>query len=200
VALNVVASTGIDSKAANYRALASRFAAQGVDCFLFTGVTANNAVQLFKDMSAGLPKAKLFGPDGLPDASFYDPAQGGLPPSVARKVLLTVPTVPESAYPPAGKRFFDDYRAAYGNEPGTYAIYAYEAASLVLDAIAAAGDKGNDRQAVLEQLFATKDRKSVLGTYSIEPTGDTTNRNEGVYAIEDAKLVYRRTITARGAS
>lgn len=200
IGLPVASNTGIDPKAPNYRAMAGRYASEGVDCFLFTGVTANNAVQVFKDVSAAIPNAKLFGDDGLPDPAFFDPKQGGLPAPVAEKVLLTVPTVPESAYPPAAKEFFKAYKAAYGNAPGTYAIYTYEAANLIIDAITAAGDKGNDRDAVLKQLFATKDRDSVLGRYSITKTGDTTNRAEGVYGIKDAQLDYKRTITAKGGS
>jgi branched-chain amino acid transport system substrate-binding protein len=200
IGVNVVSNTGIEPKAPNYRGLAGKYADQGVDCFLFTGVTANNAVQVFKDVSAAVPSAKLFGDDGLPDPAFYDPKQGGLPADVSAKVLLTVPTVPPEAYPPAARAFFKAYHDAYGADPGTYAIYTYEATNLVIDAVAAAGDKGNDRAAVLKELFATKDRDSVLGKYSITATGDTTNRAEGVYGIKDAALVYKSTITARGGS
>ena len=42
--------------------------------------------------------------------------------------------------------------------------------SLILDAIERAGDKGNDRDEVLEEIFNTKDREGVLGTYSIDST------------------------------
>ena len=44
--------------------------------------------------------------------------------------------------------------------PDPYAIYGYEAMSLALDAIKRAGDKGNDRKAVIDALFETKDRES----------------------------------------
>ena len=57
---------------------------------------------------------------------------------------------------------------------GPYALYGYEAMSVVLDAIRSAGSRGNDRQAVIERFFAVKNRDSVLGRYSIEADGETT--------------------------
>ena len=45
---------------------------------------------------------------------------------------------------------------------------------LALDTIKAAGPTGTTKDGFLKQLFKTKDRKSVLGTYSIDKNGDTT--------------------------
>ena len=54
--------------------------------------------------------------------------------------------------------------------------------ALVLDAIERGGP---DRAGVIEAFFATRDRDSVLGRYSIDEFGDTTLSQYGVYAIED---------------
>src|SRR5919107_6008073 len=61
--VDVIANEGIDKNAANYRSLASSAAGKGADCMVYAGITANNAVQLFKDFSAAMPEAKLYGPD-----------------------------------------------------------------------------------------------------------------------------------------
>ena len=37
--------------------------------------------------------------------------------------------------------------------------------NVALEAIKNAGDKGNDRQAVIDEFFKIKGRESVLGTY-----------------------------------
>jgi branched-chain amino acid transport system substrate-binding protein len=50
------------------------------------------------------------------------------------------------------------------------------------------------RNKVLEAIFATRDRQSVLGTYSITPTGDTTIRSYGVYRVVDGRLVYWKSV------
>ena len=69
--------------------------------------------------------------------------------------------------------------------------------SLTLDAIKRAGDNGNDRKAVLDQIFKTKGRESVLGTYDIDENGDTTLSDYGGNRIEGGKLVFDKVIKAQ---
>ena len=74
-----------------------------------------------------------------------------------------------------------DFNAKYGvSNPDPYAIYGYEAGKLVLDTIKAGGTTKAD---FITKLFETKDRQSVLGTYSIGATGDTTLTDYGLYDI-----------------
>ena len=74
--LDVIANDAIDKNAANYRSLAQKAKAAGADCFAFSGVTQNNAVQLFKDFAAGIPNAKLYGPDGTCESGFINTKTG----------------------------------------------------------------------------------------------------------------------------
>ncbi len=83
-----------------------------------------------------------------------------------------------------------------GKDPEPYAIYGYEAMSIALEAIKNAGDKGNDRQAVVDELFKIKGRESVLGTYDIDENGDTTLSDYGGNRIEGGKLVFDKVIKA----
>ena len=195
--LEVVSDEGYDPKAANYRSLASKIAGSGADCFFGSLIIDNNAVQLFKDVAAGSDTIKLYGPDGVAQENFADPKQGGLPPAVGKRTKVTVATLDPDQYPPEGQRFFDEYKQEYGPRPEPYAIYGYEAMSLMLDAIQRAGDKGNSRQAVIDQFFDTKGRKSVLGTYDIDDNGDTTLTDYGAYAIADGALKFESTIKAK---
>jgi branched-chain amino acid transport system substrate-binding protein len=57
---------GIDPKASNFRSLAARAKSANADCFVFSGITANGAVQIYKDFAAALPEAKLYGPTASP--------------------------------------------------------------------------------------------------------------------------------------
>jgi branched-chain amino acid transport system substrate-binding protein len=75
--------------------------------------------------------------------------------------------------PPAGREFAAAFRAEYGRAPGRYAAYGYEAMAVTLDSIGRADDPA-DRASVIDAFFATADRDSVLGTYSIDEVGDTT--------------------------
>jgi branched-chain amino acid transport system substrate-binding protein len=195
--LQVTGNDGIDPQAPNYRALASSIDGVGADCVVYSGITANNAVQLFKDLDAALPDAKLFGPDGIAEAAFADPSEGGVPANVAEKTLVTQATLSPEEYGAEGKKFFEDYQAEYNEDnPDPYAIYGFESAQLVLDAIERAGDRGNDRQAVIDALLSTRGRDSVLGTYDVDQNGDTTLTDYGVFRVTGGELEFDRKVEA----
>jgi branched-chain amino acid transport system substrate-binding protein len=194
--LSVVANEAIDKNAPNYRSLASKAKGDGADCFVYSGITANNAVQLYKDFSAALPDAKLYGPDGVAESGFSDPKKGGIPADVAAKTKVTVATLSPDEYPPEGRDFFQQFSDKYGEpNPDPYAIYGYEAMRLALDAIQRSGT--GSKEDIIKALFDTKDRKSVLGTYSIDENGDTTLTDYGVYTIKDGELTFDSTIKAQ---
>jgi branched-chain amino acid transport system substrate-binding protein len=195
--LDVATNEGIDPKAPNFRAQASSLKTMGVDCFVFAGVTPNGAVQLYKDVAAALPDAKLYGPDGVSNPEFFVTDEGGLPPEIAAKVKVTVATLSPDQYPPEGQRFFDEYMQTYDvTSVDPYAIYGYEAMTLVLDTCERLGPDCSDHEAMIDALFETKGRESVLGTYDIDENGDTTITDYGVYTIEDGELVFDQTIKA----
>lgn len=198
--LDVAVNAGIDPRAPNYRSVAADLNSAGVDCFLFSGITANGAVQLFKDVGAALPDAQLYGPDGVAESSFTNAGEGGLPADIADRTQVTVATLAPEEYPPDGRQFFEDYEEEYGEEdPNPYAIYGYEAMNLVLDAIERADDP-TDRAAVIEAVFATENRESVIGDYSIDENGDTTLTDYGVYVIEDGELTFDQAVQGGDAS
>ena len=193
--LELTGNDAIDKNAANYRSLAEKAKAAGADCFLYSGITANNAVQLYKDFSAAIPDAKLYGPDGVAESGFADPKEGGIPADVASKVQLSVATLSPDEYPPDGQEFFGQFEEKYNEpNPDPYSIYGYEAMRLALDAIERSGT--GSKEDILSALFDTKDRTSVLGTYSIDENGDTTLTDYGIYKIKGGELTFEKTIKA----
>jgi branched-chain amino acid transport system substrate-binding protein len=189
--IQVVGNEGIDIKAPNYRALASKIKASGADAFFFGGITASNGVQLYKDVWAANPGIKLFGPDGVAQDTFTTK----LPADAQKNTYITVGTIDPKDYPPEGQKFFADYKAKYGGgQPQPYAIYGYEAMSLMLDAMKRAGANCADRAAIIDQVFKTKDKKSVLGTYSVDKDGDVTTKQFGRFFVKNGKLSYDKTV------
>jgi branched-chain amino acid transport system substrate-binding protein len=192
--LTISSNEAIDKNAPNYRSLAQNAKSAGDDCMVFAGITANNAAQVFKDFAAALPKAKLYGPDGVADTTFASTKEG-IPPEVAARTKVTIATLSPDEYPPDGREFFKSYTQKYGEaNPDPYAIYGYEAMELALDSIKRS--RTGDRADVIKALFATKDRQSVLGTYSIDANGDTSLTDYGVYSIADGQLKFDKTIKA----
>ena len=87
-------------------------------------------------------------------------------------------------------------RREFGEASNGYALYGYEAMSLVLAAIRASGAHGNDRQVVTAHLLATRDRDSVLGRYSLQPDGETTLARYALDRVIDGRQVFVRAVTA----
>jgi len=199
--LEVTSNDGTDRNAPNYRSLAEGIDA---DCFVGSGVTGENYIQLFKDVAAAQPDIKLYGPDGVAEAAFTDPKEGGIPADVGARTKVTVATLSPEEFEKQGieeaAKFFSDYEAEYGiAKPDPYAIYGYETMKLALDTLEAVGDKANDRKAVIDQLINnTKGRKSVLGTYDIDENGDTTLTDYGLYTIDGGELTFDKVIKAKG--
>ncbi len=198
--VSIVGNVGIDKTAPNFRAYASKIKGQGADCFVFSGVTANGAVQINKDVAAAIPNVKLYGPDGTCESGFTNPSKKGIPAKLDKQFQCTVATQDLKAYP-GGKAFLKAFKAKYGNaSPDPYAIYGFEAMKLGLDTIAKLGAKGNDKAEVLKALFATKDRQSALGTYSFDQNGDTTLTDYGLFKVgPDGNPVFEKTIKGAAA-
>ena len=191
----ITSNTGIDPTAPNFRSYASTIQGQGADCFFFSGIVSNGAVQLTKDVHAALPKAKIFVPDGACTGSYTNPKMGGVPAAIDPLIQCTVATLDLPAYP-GGKDFLAKYKAKYNATPDPYAIYGYEAMKLGLDTISKLGAQGSDKAAVLKALFATQNRSSVLGSYGFDANGDTTLKSYGLYKVDSTgNPVFYKTIT-----
>jgi branched-chain amino acid transport system substrate-binding protein len=194
--VTITSNTGIDPTAPNFRSYASTIQGQGADCFFFSGIVSNGAVQITKDVHSALPKAKLFGPDGVCTSSYTSQKAGGVPAALDPLMECTVATQNLSAYP-GGKKFLAAYKAKYNDaNPDPYAIYGYEAMQLGLDTIKKLGAQGDSKSAVLSALFATTSRNSVLGTYGFDKNGDTTLKSYGLYKVAaNGDPVFDKVIT-----
>jgi branched-chain amino acid transport system substrate-binding protein len=190
--IEVLSNDGLDIKAPNFRAVAQKIKDAGADCMFYGATTANATTSVWRDVNVANPDMKLFGPAGMADSAFT----GEIPESAQRMTYLTSPTIDPKLYPPSGRAFFKAYEKRFGQQPESYAIYGYEAMELALTAIEHAGDKGNDRQAVIDAFFEISNRDSVFGRYSIDPNGDTTLSTYGGNIVKDGQLVFDKAIQA----
>jgi branched-chain amino acid transport system substrate-binding protein len=189
--LNVVGVQAFEPGTVNYAPFAASVAQSGADCVMISAITDSGAAAVTRQLAAAMPKARLFGTAGVAQTAFVDPAEGGLPFGLDPRILITSPSLPEQADP--AERGFDlAYTRQFGSPPPS-AAFGYEAMSLLLNAISRATGRGNHsarRSKVNSELFATHDRHSILGTYSIDSSGDISLRRYGVYRVLDGTLRY----------
>jgi branched-chain amino acid transport system substrate-binding protein len=121
------------------------------------------------------------------DALLMPPVPAFLDTGRRHQWLLTSAAQDPYQLPPPGQRFVRAFRERYKRQPGRYAAYGYEAMAVVLDSIERAGDSGDDRDAVIDAFFDTTDRRSILGTYSIDDVGNTTLNRLAGYRVVDGK-------------
>lgn len=160
---------------------------------VFYGGLAPSAVPLFRALNAADPRLELYATANLAQDGFA----AALPPAVRGQTFLTSPAPGPGALPAAGKKFVADFRAATGRPPQPSAIFGYEAMAVVLDAIRRAGNDGNRRKDVMKAFLATRDRPSVVGTYSIDADGDTSFAGYGGYVVKDGQVVFSTALSVR---
>jgi len=156
-------------KANDFRAVASKVAASGADFVYYGGHSGNSPGFLIRDLKQAKPSINFMGPsdiDGLP--LLREAGESALNIYITR-CCVDVPHYADKAKDWAGR-----YKAKYGDSPTVYAIYGYEAAKVVLTAIATAGVKADDRATVRDIVMGTKGFDGVLGTWSFDDNGDTS--------------------------
>lgn len=177
------------------KASAKRAVALAPDA-LFIGANSSPAAKSFiKAFTQSNPEALIFLPDGLSERPLLR-ALG----DAELRTYVTNFVLPVSYYGPRGVRFVDRFRSRYRRDPSPFALYGFEAMSLVLDAIEAM-PSGNglgllgQRRFVARRILSTQDRAAAIGSYSVTPTGDVDTGLYGAFRVEDGRLVRGRAVT-----
>jgi len=197
--IEVVGREGIDGSAPNYRSLMNKIAEANPDAIYFGGIIENNAAQLIKDkVGAGMSNDEVafIGPDGI----FVDTllSQAG---DSAEGIYVTFGGLPQSQLTGEGQQFVKNYEQQYDEPIQPYTAYAFEAANVMLDAIEKASEEAGggvpDRQAVVEQIFATENYYGVLAkgaTWSFDEDGDTTLTKLSVQRVQGGEFQLDRVL------
>jgi branched-chain amino acid transport system substrate-binding protein len=192
--VQVAKTRSVDLDDVDVAKLASEVAASGADAFVYVGEWHAKTAPLFQAVAAAAPKVRLFGPGALADEGLA--AQLG---PAGPRTFLTAPWLTLKRYPPSAREVAKRYEQRFRAPMPVQALYGYEAMSAVLAAIDRAGKKGNDRGKVIDEMLATRNRSSVLGTYSIDDDGDTSIKGYGSYRVRGGHLVFLRVLDPLGA-
>jgi branched-chain amino acid transport system substrate-binding protein len=183
--VEVAGFEGIDTKASNYKSLCQKIKFSKVDAVFFGGTTQSNGGQVAKDLRSVGFTGILVVPDGCCEDAFIKAAGAS---NLEGNTFVTFGGLPPSELTGRGAEFREGYRKMYGTDPEAYAVYGYEAARVLLDAIRRAPVK--DRASILKAVGETRDFDGALGTWSFDANGDTTNKVMSINAIKDGKFVF----------
>jgi branched-chain amino acid transport system substrate-binding protein len=172
----------------SYAALAASIAAGRPDVVYLVGLPEGNAKTLIEDLTAELGQVQIITPDSFaaPDmAEELGPIGDGL--------LTTIPGIPPSALPPAGKEFLREFAAPPALPTPPAAPEAGQATEVLLDAIARSD---GTRASVVEELFDTKVENGILGSFTFDRFGDIDPAPVGVYRYEGGNIVVDSVVRA----
>jgi branched-chain amino acid transport system substrate-binding protein len=176
----------------SFKSEVEKVAASGAQAVFFAGATGTGTVALWKQLHSADPKLLLLGSSDMVNSTFTTEIG-----AAGASTFLTTPILPVDRYPPPAARVLAAYRRRFGSEGNAYALYGYEAMSVALEAIRQAGPSGNDRQTVVAKFFATKNRDSVLGRYSMQPNGETTLSRYGADRVQGGRAVFYGELNVR---
>jgi branched-chain amino acid transport system substrate-binding protein len=169
---------------ANFKGEVAKISESGAQAVFVSATATLEAAQLFRELHSADSKLALLASNTMLNSVFTERLG-----DAETATFIGTPALAPALYPPSAQQVLREYKGHFGDTPGQYVLYGYEAMSVVLAAIRAAGPHGDDRQSVIEKFFATRRRKSVLGTYSIAASGETTLSKYGIDRIRDGTAV-----------
>lgn len=178
----VVGFIGTEEKT-NFQPLILQMRGLNPDLVYFGGIYDQAGV-LLKQMRERRIDAIFMGPDGLESSAFIDIAQ-----SAAAGVYYTTVAGPVEKYP-AAKQFADTFAARFGRAPEAFALYAYDAARVVLAGIEAAIAKNEGRRptrAQVAEAVRAVHLDGITGPISFNENGDRTTADYWIIHFAEAK-------------
>jgi branched-chain amino acid transport system substrate-binding protein len=178
----------------SFGGLIEKVVATRAQAVFLAGGSDLGAVRLWLELHDAEPRLLLLGSSGM-DSEAFTSRLG----AAGTMTYITTPLLAEGLYPASGRAVLAEYRRTFHSPGGPSVLYGYEAMSAVLEAIRRAGAHGNVRPDVIKAFMATRDRNSVLGTYSIEPDGETTLDTYGVDKVVEGRPVFYSEVLTSGS-
>ena len=167
-----------DPAASTYEALATTIKQSGADAVFIGGLVCENGGTLLKDLVAGLgSRVQLMAPDGFTPISAVVDAAG----TAAEGLTVSVAGLPNAQLKGAGKAFLAGFGKVVGKEPDRYSVYAAQAAEVLLAAIARSD---GSRSSISAELFRTRITKGLLGSFTIDRNGDTSENPVAISRVK----------------
>jgi len=168
---------GIGQDENDFSANISVIKGSGAEGFFWGGMYGQGGPLCVKMRQTGLNIPFVSG-DGCFDKTFVDTVGANAP-----DVYLSFG--PDYHKMPTAQPFLDKYKAKYGHEEGAYSVYGYDAANVLLTAIAQAGSTDADKVAAV---MKSRSFDTILGKVEFDAKGDLKQSGFVLWTIKDGKL------------
>jgi branched-chain amino acid transport system substrate-binding protein len=168
---------GVPKEELDFRAVITAIKETKPDLLYFGGIYDQGGPLLAQARQSGL-QAPLMSGDGLIDQEFIKTVGQG-----AEGTYLTFGPDPETV--PTAKAFLDAYHKKYGQH-GPYAIYGYDAANVLLEAIEKTGSTDYDK---LTDYLHANEFQTAMGPLRFDKKGDITTSYYVMWIVKGGKFV-----------
>jgi branched-chain amino acid transport system substrate-binding protein len=178
-------------RASDYRALATAIERTGADGVVVSGIVDNNGAKLLKDLRAVLGGSfAILAPDGFTPVESVAREAGG----AAEGMHVSIPGPPVDRLTDRGTAFVNAFGPTVGGtaKVSADAVYAAQAAEVLLDAIAASD---GSRASVAQRLLAADVNAGIMGSFTIDENGDPTPGAVGIYRVANGKRTTATVLT-----
>jgi len=180
IGLPVVANEGIDWKQPDQKPVLTKIRASGADLVYLGGVIETGAqvvIRQMKEVGLTAPRTRFMGPDGLLEEELLKGATCDA--AMATDMRVTFAGLPFEKMRGVGAKTYETYKAKFGKEPTSYALYAAEGGRVIVDAIKRAApeierakDVTEKREALRKAIASTKNYEGINGKWSFDENGD----------------------------
>ena len=191
--IDVVKDVAWDGKATSYSALALQIKSSGAQAVFLGGLVCENGGKLIKDIRAGAPNVTIIAPDGFTPISADVQQSSG----TAEGMYVSVAGLPVEQLPAAGKAFVKAFGATQpGGTVDPYAVYAAQAAGVIVQAIA---NSDGTRAGVASQLFKVNIPNGILGPIAFNANGDVSANPVTIYKVKGGKSTTYKVIVPKNS-
>ncbi|MEP6525699.1 MAG: branched-chain amino acid ABC transporter substrate-binding protein [Nocardioidaceae bacterium] len=179
---SVVGNDEVQTGQTDFSASVTAVGASGADT-LFYGGYYPEAGPLIKQLRAANWKGTFVTADGVKDPGFVEAAGK----AAADGTIITCPCIPPEQ---ASGTFFDDYKAKFHVDPGTYGAEAYDATNVFLAGI----KSGIDTRPAMLDFVTNYNAKGVTKDIAWTANGESKDIHVYAYKVENGEIVFQSQI------